>query len=382
MEPNAGLKSIDRIRIQAPTKYLVPTPPTNTELRQIDAIVRAGAAQGRKHAQEQQDEALARRLQKGPQTRGLDSALQELPHRPKPKANELHESELLEKALALLDPVRFSRHVPSVRSPSAEHHRKQFADPAEDPEKRVKAHPSSPCKLVSDPPYVKENSYGKSFDDTAGSSRHRIPRHQSPGPRRSRAVPKKKNKRPAKLESPKPFSEDLTKDFALRKLKPGTLAAIISDIGLQERIAHCSGSSKLEKINITADMSNEQLEPRYNQPHQTRTLRACMVCTIILPQSTFRDEGCPNCEQALELRGNSEAVTECTSSNFSGTLALMNPERSWVGKWQRLEGYVPGVYAVQVIGTLSEERIEDVRAAGMRYVPRDGRKEDEEDIEM
>jgi len=54
-----------------------------------------------------------------------------------------------------------------------------------------------------------------------------------------------------------------------------------------------------------------------------------------------------------------------------------DPDKSWVAKWMRLEGYVPGVYAVQVVGTLPEEVVDNVRAAGLRWVPRDGRKEGE-----
>lgn len=75
--------------------------------------------------------------------------------------------------------------------------------------------------------------------------------------------------------------------------------------------------------------------------------------------------------------GETDRVMECTSTNFNGTLAVMDTKASWVSRWQRLDGYVPGVYAVQVIGTLPDDIIENVRAAGMRYVPRDGRTEGE-----
>jgi len=121
--------------------------------------------------------------------------------------------------------------------------------------------------------------------------------------------------------------------------------------------------------------------PTYSTPGQQRHLRACMVCTILLPQSTFLQSGCPNCESALDLKGSPDSVSECTSSNYNGMIALMNPEKSWVGKWQRLEGYVPGMYAVQVIGSLPDDVIDAVRSAGLRYVPRDGRKEEGEEQE-
>lgn len=80
--------------------------------------------------------------------------------------------------------------------------------------------------------------------------------------------------------------------------------------------------------------------------------------------------------------GEPDKVAECTSTNFNGTLAVMDTKGSWVARWQRLDGYVPGVYAVQVIGTLPDDIIESVRAAGLRYVPRDGKpEEDGEEME-
>lgn len=51
---------------------------------------------------------------------------------------------------------------------------------------------------------------------------------------------------------------------------------------------------------------------------------------------------------------------------------------SWVAKWQRLEGYVPGVYAVKVVGQLPDDVRQTIEDAGARYVPRDGTADDEE----
>ena len=106
-----------------------------------------------------------------------------------------------------------------------------------------------------------------------------------------------------------------------------------------------------------------------------------MLCSILLPQSTFHRDGCPNCESVLNLAGSAENINECTSSNFNGTIALTQPDGSWVAKWMRLEGYVPGTYAVQVVGTLPEEALDAVKAAGVRYVARDGRKDEGGEME-
>ncbi|KAK4964368.1 transcription elongation factor spt4 [Elasticomyces elasticus] len=107
-------------------------------------------------------------------------------------------------------------------------------------------------------------------------------------------------------------------------------------------------------------------------PSQHRSLRACMVCSIVQPASKFQTQGCPNCEDVLQLAGRSDSVLECTSTVFEGMMTITEPAKSWVAKWQRLDGYVPGVYAVKVVGILPEDVISDVENAGIKYLPRDG----------
>jgi len=84
-----------------------------------------------------------------------------------------------------------------------------------------------------------------------------------------------------------------------------------------------------------------------------RSLRACMLCSVVRTQAQFNREGCPNCEEFLELRNNLDGIQDCTSSVFEGLITLSDPENSWVAKWQRLQGYVPGTYAVKVVGIVS-----------------------------
>jgi len=81
------------------------------------------------------------------------------------------------------------------------------------------------------------------------------------------------------------------------------------------------------------------------------------------------DSGCPNCEDFVALRGNGDNVRECTSQVFEGLISLHDPTSSWVAKWQRLEGYVPGVYAVKVVGILPDEVLDSMEAAGVKYIP-------------
>ncbi|KAL5116665.1 transcription elongation factor spt4 [Pleosporales sp. CAS-2024a] len=110
----------------------------------------------------------------------------------------------------------------------------------------------------------------------------------------------------------------------------------------------------------------------YIPPNQQRNMRACMVCSIVRTQQQFTTQGCPNCEDILELAGNPEQVNDCTSQVFEGLISVADTNRSWVARYQRLEGYVPGVYATQVEGILPEDVLVAVENAGINYVPRDG----------
>jgi transcription elongation factor SPT4 len=107
-------------------------------------------------------------------------------------------------------------------------------------------------------------------------------------------------------------------------------------------------------------------------PNQQRNMRACMVCSIVRTQQQFMTQGCPNCEDVLELVGNADQINDCTSQVFEGLISVADTSRSWVARYQRLEGYVPGVYATQVEGILPEDVLAAVETAGINYVPRDG----------
>ncbi|MCJ1393816.1 hypothetical protein MMC18_006692 [Xylographa bjoerkii] len=143
--------------------------------------------------------------------------------------------------------------------------------------------------------------------------------------------------------------------------------------------------------------------PNYVAPGQFRNLRACM-------HQKFVRDGCPNCEAFLELANHPDAVQECTSQVYEGLITLADPSTSWVARWQRLDGYVPGVYAVKVVGMVSpftcagvfggerrierrggmngEDRLENWRLqdeilqqledSGVRYIPRDGSAPDDD----
>ncbi|KAG9195438.1 hypothetical protein G6011_00559 [Alternaria panax] len=126
-----------------------------------------------------------------------------------------------------------------------------------------------------------------------------------------------------------------------------------------------------------SDMAQDMIQGgAYIPPAQQRNMRACMVCSIVRTQNQFLTQGCPNCEEILELAGNPEQINDCTSQVFEGLITVADTSRSWVARYQRLEGYKPGVYATQVEGILPDDVIGLVESAGINYVPRDGSEQD------
>lgn len=84
----------------------------------------------------------------------------------------------------------------------------------------------------------------------------------------------------------------------------------------------------------------------------------------------FREEGCPNCEEFLHLAGSPEQIDICTSQVFEGLITLANPTKSWVARWQRLDGYVRGVYAIKVSGQLPDDvRTQLEEEHRIQYIP-------------
>lgn len=65
-------------------------------------------------------------------------------------------------------------------------------------------------------------------------------------------------------------------------------------------------------------------------------------------------------------------IEACTSPVFEGLVTLREPGVSWVARWQRIDKYVKGVYAVKVNGNLPEEVIRELEDANIVYRPRDG----------
>ncbi|CAG8790169.1 43882_t:CDS:2 [Gigaspora margarita] len=136
-------------------------------------------------------------------------------------------------------------------------------------------------------------------------------------------------------------------------------------------------------------------------PHNTRQLRACLVCSLVKNTEQFRKEGCENCEPFLQFKRHPERVQECTSTNFDGLIALMKPDDSWVARYKKIgkflseflyelviativimrseilcskivKNYACGIYAVGVQGRIPELVEDEMAQRNIPYIPRDG----------
>ncbi|CAF1022484.1 unnamed protein product [Brachionus calyciflorus] len=106
-------------------------------------------------------------------------------------------------------------------------------------------------------------------------------------------------------------------------------------------------------------------------PASLKGLRACRVCSLIKTLDQFFNEGCDNCERFLRLRGNRDRIIDCTSANFDGMIAMMDPQDSWVAKWQRIDHQVRGMYAISVSGDLPNHIIRILNDNDIPYKTRD-----------
>lgn len=113
--------------------------------------------------------------------------------------------------------------------------------------------------------------------------------------------------------------------------------------------------------------------------HQRLSHAATSTTLLTIPQ-----EGCPNCDKYLGSQAYSrddETARECTSQVFEGLIHLARPSESWVARWQRLDKFEPGMYAVKVVGNLSNDIIATLEENGFKYIPRDGTEVEESRVE-
>ncbi|EFC41517.1 predicted protein [Naegleria gruberi] len=78
-------------------------------------------------------------------------------------------------------------------------------------------------------------------------------------------------------------------------------------------------------------------------PTHFRQLRACLTCGLVKTTDQFKQNGCENCPKDNDTLSN-------TTTSFEGLITLMNPQKSWVARYQNLQDKVEGVYAITVHG--------------------------------
>ncbi|KAF8901739.1 transcription initiation protein spt4 [Gymnopilus junonius] len=104
---------------------------------------------------------------------------------------------------------------------------------------------------------------------------------------------------------------------------------------------------------------------------RSKNLRACLLCSLIQVPNEFKKSGCPNCEEILQMKGSADRIATCTTTQFDGVIAVIDPDQSWVAKWQRTAKYVRGMYAVRVNGRIPEDVELELERRNIKYRPRD-----------
>jgi len=73
----------------------------------------------------------------------------------------------------------------------------------------------------------------------------------------------------------------------------------------------------------------------------------------------------------MQMKQSQDRVQSCTTTHFDGVIAVIDPEQSWVARWQRTSKYVRGMYAARVRGRVPEDVEQELNERGIRYRPRD-----------
>ena len=73
----------------------------------------------------------------------------------------------------------------------------------------------------------------------------------------------------------------------------------------------------------------------------------------------------------IRMKEDRDVVHDFTSPNFDGMVAIMEPKNSWVARWQGVQNFVPGCYALRVRGTLPSQWATLLEDEGFKYEPLD-----------
>lgn len=88
------------------------------------------------------------------------------------------------------------------------------------------------------------------------------------------------------------------------------------------------------------------------------------------------------------MKGSPDRISSCTTTQFDGVISVIDPDNSWVARWQRTgpfdlfyytpsahmqisAKYVRGMYAVRVTGRVPEDVELELERRNIKYRPRD-----------
>ncbi|KCV71674.1 hypothetical protein H696_01090 [Fonticula alba] len=84
-------------------------------------------------------------------------------------------------------------------------------------------------------------------------------------------------------------------------------------------------------------------------PPDLRRIRACTGCKFLNSLDNFNDFGCPNCGPGVPI-----------TRTYTGTLAITNPNVSWVAKWKNIPANAAiGLYALEIAAPVAGVRQEN-----------------------